>query len=161
MIHSQYTIYKILLVRAPYTYAVTPTVELFRSRVRLSAIIDRQTGFIVHDGFAQRCASAMTCTSLVASSTPLLTQARAYYSIYDDFYSPGDFTRWRELSVTVGLPPVWRSRSTVSLQGRNLKLWTRYSGPDPESRSLLGIDNRDASGIPQARSWAIRFDVTP
>jgi len=146
---------------APYTYAFTPTVGFIHDRIRVSAIIDRQTGFVVHDAFAQRCAYAITCTSLIDQSTPVMEQARALGSDYYDFLVPGDFTRWRELSVTMGLPPVWRSRTSVTLQGRNLKLWTRYTGPDPESRALVGFDPSEASGIPQARSWAIRFDVTP
>jgi len=54
---------------------------------------------------------------------------------------PGDFVRWRELSVTYRLPDDVGGRAglddvTVTLTGRNLAVWTRYSGTDPEASEM-------------------------
>src|SRR5207248_3070502 len=50
---------------------------------------------------------------------------------------PGDFIRWRELSVTYTTPQRLAARvgaqdMHLTLAARNLKLWTRYPGVDPE-----------------------------
>ncbi len=50
---------------------------------------------------------------------------------------PADFLRWREFSIAYTVPSRWVSRIgarslSVSLAARNLWLWTRYNGLDPE-----------------------------
>jgi TonB-linked SusC/RagA family outer membrane protein len=58
--------------------------------------------------------------------------------VYEAFIQPGDFVRFRELSATLDLPQgVLRSirgvdGASVTFAMQNLKLWTRYGGPDPE-----------------------------
>jgi hypothetical protein len=54
-----------------------------------------------------------------------------------DYIQPGDFVRFRELSATFTLPASFARRfgaasSSLSVGGRNLALWTRYGGYDPE-----------------------------
>jgi TonB-linked SusC/RagA family outer membrane protein len=51
----------------------------------------------------------------------------------------GGFTKWRELAITLQAPDNWRflhaggaRGASISLAGRNLKTWTRYTGVDPE-----------------------------
>ena len=60
----------------------------------------------------------------------------------------------RAVTRTVGL-----DRATVSLSGRNLALWTKYSGPDPESIRLNGPFGGRADAVPQSRYWVVRVDV--
>lgn len=52
-----------------------------------------------------------------------------------------DFLRWRELSFTYNVPQTLVSRLNIrrlsfSLSGRNLMLWTKYPGPDPEVNAI-------------------------
>jgi hypothetical protein len=82
-----------------------------------------------------------------------------------------DFIRWREVSLTYDVPTEFAgwfgARSiSLSLAGRNLVLWTKYSGADPEINSigrgdtyligpldryyLLGVD---AFGVPIPRQY--------
>lgn len=54
-----------------------------------------------------------------------------------DYVQPGDFVRFRELSATLTLPAslsrrVGVSSTSLSIGGRNLALWSRYGGFDPE-----------------------------
>jgi len=91
----------------------------------------------------------------------------------DAFSVITSYTRWREFSITANVPNSIMKRlnvfnfqllsnASVSLQGRNLLLWSNFKGTDPESRS-----DRDpmttslTDGIPQARSWSLRFDFNP
>jgi len=152
----------------PRTYTVIPTVALLNGRLRISSLFDRSMGYLVLDAFSERC--LQLCLATILKSTPLLEQAKyASYPHDDDFYVPGDNTRWRELNISFDLPERFLqldfihlrfSRATASMQGRNLKLWTAYRGPDPDSRNL-GFDNATAAGIPQTRGWSFRFDLTP
>jgi len=148
----------------PRTYSITPTIQLMGGHVRLSSMIDRQSGFVRR---GTGCINGL-CIEPYLKSTPLLEQAR-FVSTSGDDLEPGDFTRWREVNVTADVPlrlvrALHFGGATVSLQGRNLALWTKqqYHGPDPESFSKIGISQTiRSSGIPQARAWSFRFDVTP
>jgi len=89
---------------------------------------------------------------------------------FEDFLVPGDFTRWREFNVTVNVPPRFLkldvlhlrfSSASVSLQGRNLALWTKYTGSDPETRSAFTFGDVNSQGVPLDRSWSFRFDINP
>jgi len=84
------------------------------------------------------------------------------------YIMPGDFVRLRELAVTVAIPPAWSRRlgietSSLSFGGRNLALWTRYDGWDPE---VIGVIDPatpflgDVFTTPQARRAFVRLSVS-
>ena len=61
--------------------------------------------------------------------------------------SPGDFLRWRELSLTYNTPVGFANRVgatdlAITIGGRNLMLWTKYAGVDPE----VNVYGRGAGG---------------
>jgi hypothetical protein len=78
----------------------------------------------------------------------------------------GSFTRLRELSLAYRLPRsvAQRIRATdasLVAAGRNLAVWTRYPGVDPE----LSADDSDRSGnyampaTPPLRSFTLRLNL--
>jgi TonB-linked SusC/RagA family outer membrane protein len=89
----------------------------------------------------------------------------------------GDFVRWRELSVAYRLPAAWSQAIglddvTLGATGRNLVIWTGYSGTDPEVNAVSRcggggeanlwcnfIDAVDAFGLPLQRRFTfnVRF----
>jgi len=150
---------------SPKTFSLTPTISLFGDRLRFSTEFDRQIGFVIQN-YAN--VNGFGLATLV-KTTPLLEQAK--YMESSNLYERGDFTRWRELSLSTDLPQrllraVFLSRGAVNFQVRNLAMWTRYSGSDPESTpggGLVGSHGivRGTTGIPLARAWNISFDVTP
>ena len=87
---------------------------------------------------------------------------------------PGDFLRWRELSVTYTAPATWANKIggsdlTITASGRNLMMFTKYTGVDPEV-NLLGRgggggtdqnfgESIDAFGFPLPRRFAINVKV--
>lgn len=58
---------------------------------------------------------------------------------------PGDFIRWRELSLTYQVPENYLERFgarslALTASARNLMLWTKYTGIDPESVVVTGTN---------------------
>lgn len=83
-----------------------------------------------------------------------------------------DMLRLREVSISYTLPGNFAGlmgveSATITLAGRNLALWTPYSGVDPEtsvfSRTNGGIDDFaqgiEAFGVPIPRQWTVKFRV--
>jgi TonB-linked SusC/RagA family outer membrane protein len=85
-----------------------------------------------------------------------------------------DFIRWRELNLTYRVPPRLVERFggrslTLTVAGRNLALWTRYSGVDPELNAIgraggNQLSNNFLTGveafgfpIPRRYSFQVRF----
>jgi hypothetical protein len=147
----------------PRTQTLGSTLGLFRQRLRISVLLDRQSGFLqVNSLWMQQCGNTRRCRALVDPTTPLAEQAQAAAlaaagssSIRYARLEKGDFTRLRELSVSVEMPERWvraarADRASLSLSARNLALWTAFGGDDPESRS---------GRMPQARSWTARLDI--
>jgi hypothetical protein len=76
----------------------------------------------------------------------------------------GDFVRLRELGMSVELPSrmtrTLRARSaTMNISARNLGLWSRFGGQDPESVTDAPSITSVGLGMPQARTWVLRFDL--
>jgi len=133
-------------------FSGTGKLSLFGGRVQLSALFDYRGGFKYLDlnGF-YRCVLYQNCREGNDPSAPLADQARFvwlgvsgnYFFIYD-----GDYVRWRELALTLAAPDRlahamgFRSAS-LTLTGRNLGLWTKTPGIDPERQYL---DNQVAPG---------------
>jgi TonB-linked SusC/RagA family outer membrane protein len=76
----------------------------------------------------------------------------------------GTHTRLREISIGYTFNQSWvrriggSSSMDVKFSGRNLKLWTKYSGVDPETNAGGALNaNRgiDWFGLPLARAWAL------
>ena len=109
----------------------------------------------------QRLEAAKTWATELASLTP-------YQGLNE--VSDGDFVRFRELSLTYTVPQNFTSRfggrdMAISLTGRNLMLWTKYQGVDPEvsyvgGNGQTGVDENfvesiDAFGFPLPRRFGI------
>lgn len=102
--------------------------------------------------------------------SPLADQARAVASKFlgtnAGYIEDATFWRLRELSVTYHSPEAWASSIgardlSFTLAGRNLGLWTDYSGLDPEISSA-GQSNFAAQEFlsqPPVRLWTARVNV--
>jgi hypothetical protein len=59
--------------------------------------------------------------------------------VQSQFVESGNFTKWRELSITYTLDDPWIkeklgfTQALLRLGGRNLHTWTPYKGMDPET----------------------------
>lgn len=153
------------------TLSVSPTLTLFKN-FRVNALIDRQAGFYQYNGTTEFQCGFGTCADLYTSGTPLARQARALNKAVDNntvyaYIQRGDFTRLRELSLTATLPTrflpsrVGARGASVTLSGRNLKLWTKYDGFDPEvsQSGQTNFTQADFLTQPPVRYLMARLDL--
>jgi TonB-linked SusC/RagA family outer membrane protein len=144
------------------------TLTLWRDRVRINTLFDWHGGYQRFDyvGF-NNCATFSTCPGTVtAGSGTFAEQAgvaayRKASTIYG-FIGDGSYTRLREVTITAKLPE-WFMRSrapSITLAGRNLFLWTKWKGGDPEVNSNVGTDVYATPGAPPAaRLFTVRVNL--
>jgi hypothetical protein len=127
--------------------------DLFQRKLRLSVLLDYKGGYNEFDtDYEFVCQQApQACSENEVASTPLWQQARAVaqnygtvingtrYTTQAGYYESGQFWRLREVSATLQLPSrlaksmLRASDANLSLQGRNLHVWTNFLGIDPEA----------------------------
>jgi hypothetical protein len=87
-----------------------------------------------------------------------------------------DYVRWQNLSLSYTIPSALAStlgvdESSISIQGNNIALWTRYDGVDPTAtgEAATGVptttENNFASGMdtygtPQLRTYTITLEAS-
>jgi TonB-linked SusC/RagA family outer membrane protein len=86
--------------------------------------------------------------------------------LYDVHIEDGSFVRLQSVSLNFDVPVQYvprAQRARLYVTGQNLKLWTRYSGFDPEVNSF-GADATapgvDAGAYPKARNWTLGVNLT-
>jgi TonB-linked SusC/RagA family outer membrane protein len=153
-------------------FAFSPTVELLDRKLRINAQFDRKWGMLkLNNTLRHMCQGGQSCRGLYDATAPLELQA-ASRAINDrgfltGFYEDGSFTRFRELSVSYTMPESWArslraSRWNVVLTGRNLAVWTPFTGLDPETT----VGNSDTRGneeffsTPPMRTWTFRMNFS-
>jgi TonB-dependent starch-binding outer membrane protein SusC len=166
----------------------------FKKNWRLQTLFEYRTGFKVQnltDGFrlsqhpsigSNRIEfSNIHATLLNPASTPeqRLAAAQLYVTKYRRLLEPGlnqsqdgTFMRLRELALTFDFSPSFASKlgartMSVTAAGRNLLLWTKYPGVDPEvnaiDRTASTLDQNflaatEAFGVPIPRRVSFSFN---
>jgi TonB-dependent starch-binding outer membrane protein SusC len=167
----------------------------FAKNWRVQSLFEYRTGFSIQnltDGFRlsqhpsigsnKKAFSEIQAVMLNPASTPQqrVDAAKTYVTQYRRLLEPGlnqaqdgTFMRWRELALTYDFSPTIASKLgartlSVTASGRNLLLWTKYPGVDPETnaidRSASTLDQNfltstEAFGVPIPRrfSFAVNF----
>ena len=169
----------------------------FLSHWKLQSTFEYRTGFLVSnltDGFRlsqhpsigsnRREFSEVQAIMQNPASTPeqRVTAATEYITKYRRLLEPGlnqaedgSFVRWRELALTYDFGATVAQRlgfrnASVTVAGRNILLWTKYSGIDPESnengRGSSGTvadnfqNSTDAFGLPIPRRISIALNLS-
>jgi len=104
-------------------------------------------------------------------NTVVIKRNRDYYAsqgglagLSEAAIEDGSYVRLRELGFTYSMPAKWLSKTLfkgidLGINSRNLLLWTKYSGIDPET-NLSGVSNslgRDYFNMPNTKS--VEFSV--
>jgi hypothetical protein len=164
-------------------------VTLFKN-LRLSALLDSKRDFLVQNNTAYfretqlvRSQDRVDVTKLSAYErlrrygdlTPghraFVTKSGASESVsnvIDAYLEQGDFTRLREVSATYTLPTAWVKGLGQMVQGvsitfamQNVKLWTNYTGADPEVNAQAGAFSRqDFLTLPNPKKTILRANFT-
>ena len=152
--------------------AYSGTLSLWRDLLVVTATLDSKNGYVRNDYTTWvGCALIFNCPGAVYPGAATLQQQAAIQG-YDvgntnyGFWSSGAFTRLRELSLTARLPQRVFARTGASganlvFSGRNLWLWTKWTGIDPEvntSQSQNYIYTFPTA--PQARVFLARLNLT-
>ncbi|MGQ0642950.1 MAG: response regulator [Gemmatimonadaceae bacterium] len=150
---------------------VTPTLGLLQNKLRVTAQVDHKGGMRkLNNTLRHQCQGGQSCRGLYDKDAPLADQAAAIAAnanVFTSFYDDGAFTRFRELGVTYQLPDAWAqrlraSRLSVTGTGRNLAVWTKYGGVDPEAT----VGNSDTRGneeffsTPPLRVFTLRANLS-
>jgi hypothetical protein len=156
--------------------SVSSSLALFNGALRFATLFDHRGGLVVSDVSE---ANRSLYSGFPASNDPnasLESQAEyvAYksYNVATGWYNKnGTFTRWRELSMTYQLPlaatrRLGGSTASLTLAGRNLGLWTKYPGLDPEVNygpsplvTTNGAAFYDNPTAPMWRYWIMRLNL--
>jgi TonB-linked SusC/RagA family outer membrane protein len=134
---------------------LTLGVDLFRRKLRLSALTDYRGGNLYYNNTERiRCVSRQNCNGLMNPAASFEEQAMVVATrndpsqTLDGFFQPGAFIKLRELSAQYTMPQTLastiRARSaSLTLSARNVAKWTKYRGVDPEN-DFTGASNVDA-----------------
>ncbi len=173
---------------APRELAVNSGLTLFGGRLRLGGQVDHRGGQYLTNIGRQEADGYQHSRATNDRRAPLWEQARAVEAINDPlgrtssaYVEPASFTRLRELSLTYAAPvrlaAALRARTlSVTIAGRNLALWTKYTGADPEVSTAGGVNqitsvtgvpttavNPDIVGddmsVPEMRYWTLKVNV--
>ena len=147
--------------------------DLFRGQLRLSALVDmKRDYYILNTTERFRCASRNNARERIDPTAPLDRQARCAavlqpgaVSTQFGYIEDGSFTRLRELAATWRVPARLVTRvpslrnSTVTVSGRNLKLWSNYTGVDPETSGPIGEAQDEFQITPPLRTVTVRVNL--
>jgi TonB-linked SusC/RagA family outer membrane protein len=144
---------------------------LFRF-AKLSGLLDYKGGYSLNNSTNFfRCASSFAnCREAFDATAPLEDQARYIAGLQGargQYVEDASFARLRELALTLNAPTGLARRFqaeglSLTLAGRNLALWTDYTGLDPEL-NFAGQANFSTAEFltqPPLRQFTARVEVT-
>jgi TonB-linked SusC/RagA family outer membrane protein len=130
---------------APYTTTFTNGVDLFGRALRLTTMFDWRSGNKWYNNTERIRCTRPNCSGRNNLNASFEDQAMNIAAnehdarTLDGFFQPGAFVRLREASLQYTVPQalvqrIARAKSLALVAtGRNLALWTRYRGVDPEN----------------------------
>lgn len=152
----------------------SPGMDLFSNMIRVTASIDHKGGFLLKNSTERiRCQTRNNCAGIANPDAPLAEQARAVAlrehpaRTQAGYWDHGDFTKLREVALTFNAPRSWTDsrrfgaeRMSMTLSGRNLKTWTRFTGVDPEMTAGAQGNVQDPfQSSPPVTFYSIRFNI--
>lgn len=154
-----------------FEMAVNPRFEMLKRKLSISAQFDHKQGMDkFNNTLRHQSQGGLSAQGFWDPNAPLWYQARTIavnnYSTYSGMYENGRFTRLREVSVSYQLPDALAnrmrsSRATLVASGRNLHVWTPYSGVDPEATVGNGDQrgNEEYFSTPPLRYFTVRLNL--
>lgn len=149
------------------------SIQLF-SDFRVYGLLDYRGNYIAYNNTERFRCRFRICEGLIDPAADLSDQARGVAAVLHPsqtvagYMEKGDFVKLREVSLSYTLPEqiagrMGASRAQVVLTGRNLGVWTDYSGMDPEINWNGSGDNFGVSEFltqPPVRYYTLRVNFT-
>jgi len=147
-------------------YSITPELTLMKI-FRVSALFDHKGKYKLFNNTRRFRCSFGNCQEAYDPKAPLADQAASIgISLGTDagYIEDASFTKLRELAFSVMAPDSWVSafgghNMQLTVAGRNLHTWTKYTGFDPEINSTPGANfsTSDFLTLPPTRNWTVRL----
>ena len=144
------------------------TVTLFRN-LSVYALLDKKSGHYLYNGRErQRCLNGNNCQFVNTPGQDTIA-IRAYRTSTNDepYLQKADFVKLRDLSFTYSVPPRFIAftggqDASIVLAGHDLKLWSDYAGPDPETNSYGGrlFARADVYTLPMIQRWTLALNFS-
>jgi TonB-linked SusC/RagA family outer membrane protein len=151
--------------------SISNGVDLFSRKIRINASFDYKGGYSISNGtYSFQCGNNLACPGLSNPNASKDEQAAAIAFTAKNpttafgYLENGQFWRFRELSAVWNLPPrllsrVRASSASLSLGARNLHVWTKYRGADPEENYGTGdVQSTFASSAPR-QYYTLRLNL--
>jgi hypothetical protein len=151
--------------------SLTTSLTLF-DFAKLTGLLDYRGGYKQFNSTEEfRCDTYVNCRAVNDPSASLAEQAAAV-AAYDNFVYTGyiedaSFIKLREVALTLNAPQSWNARLGVSglnltFAGRNLGMWTDYTGLDPEINNFgqSNFSQAEFNTQPSVRYWTTRVNFT-
>ena len=146
--------------------------DLFSRKLRITGLIDYKGGGNVFNSSLQfQCQqSPNPCFDVSNPNASLFRQARVVAenqknpSTTGGFLESDAFWRLREVSATITMPQSLAARArardmSLTFAARNLKLWSSYTGADPESNYNTGDTQSDFATTSPPRYFTLRLNL--
>jgi TonB-linked SusC/RagA family outer membrane protein len=151
-----------------HQFGLTPSLTLNRM-FTISAFFDHKGGYKLFNNTRRFRCTFFNCPEAYDKNMPLGDQAAAIAAsaLGTDagYIEDATFTKLRELTFTFQSPEAMTRAlghmMSLSITGRNLHTWTKYTGFDPEINSTPGANfsTSDFLTLPPTRNWTARFTV--
>jgi TonB-dependent SusC/RagA subfamily outer membrane receptor len=154
--------------KAEYSFAPSFTLGF----ARLSATIDRRSGQKLFNltGVYRNSIFANGSAVQLPDASNLAQQANAQaasFGFEGGYVEDASFTKLREIALALTIPPSVAARvgagsAILTLAGRNLHTWTKYSGLDPEVNAAAqsNFSTADFLTAPQIRYFTARLALS-
>ena len=157
---------------APSQQLTVTTNFQIMDNIRIYGLLDYRGDYVAYNNTERFRCRFRLCGALIDPGTPLDEQARAVASLLHPsqtvwgYMEQGNFWKLREVSVRFDLPEsltssIRASRGSLTLTGRNLGVWTDYTGMDPEINWNGSGDNFGISEFltqPPVRYYTLRLN---
>jgi TonB-linked SusC/RagA family outer membrane protein len=162
---------------------ITNTFTIMRS-LRVTALLDAKRDFMVFNNTRFFRETQLVRSNVRIDTTllsredrirrfgPFVSEVNGSAVTINDareaFIEKGDFVRLREVSATYDLPRSLLDKlgkrvtgASLTLALQNVKLWSDYSGPDPEMNAQTGgFSREDFLTVPNPKRTVLRFNFT-
>jgi TonB-linked SusC/RagA family outer membrane protein len=156
---------------APDNASLTTGFDLFGRKLRIQGMFDYVGGYKLEDGGARfQCQNGDACGGLSNPNASLADQAAAIAAKVSStktrygYLEDGSFVRFRELSATFRAPNrltgmLHAQSASLSFGARNLHVWTKYTGSDPEANFSRGDSPSDFASPAPRTYFTLRLNL--
>jgi hypothetical protein len=144
--------------------SISNGIDLLNRKLHINALFDYKGGYSINNGtYSFQCGNNAACPGKSNPNASLEDQAAAVAFTLKNpttafgYLQNGQFWRFRELSAVLRMPDRLAARlrskdASLVLAARNLKVWTKYKGADPEENyaTTTDVQNTFASSAPRS-----------